>query len=258
MAQPYDVETFIQRWSGREGGQERANYALFLTELCAALDLPAPDPADANRSANDYVFERGVVETLRDGAKSNRRIDLYKRDAFVLEAKQSRQSGAKALPDQPGLLLEEPAARGRRGADRRWDELMMNARQQAEAYVRWLPDGHAPPPFILVCDVGHCFEVYANFRRDGKAYDQFPDRRTFRIYLEDLRRPDIQERLRAIWRDPESLDPGRRSAKVTRDIAQRLAAVSKTLEAEKHSSPTQDGSPGASLDQDQLVVAGQP
>jgi hypothetical protein len=253
MYQPYNVERFIQRWSGREGGQERANYALFLTELCAALDLPTPDPADASHSANDYVFERVVVETVGDGTKSNRRIDLYKRDAFVLEAKQSRQSGARALLDQPGMPPEEPAARGRR-----WDELMVNARQQAEAYVRWLPDGHAPPPFILVCDVGHCFEVYANFRRDGKAYDQFPDRRSFRIYLEDLRRPDIQERLRAIWRDAESLDPARRSAKVTRDIAQRLAAVSKALEAEKQSSPTQDGSPGASLDQDQLVVAGQP
>jgi hypothetical protein len=28
------VDTFIARWQGREGGQERANYALFLTELC--------------------------------------------------------------------------------------------------------------------------------------------------------------------------------------------------------------------------------
>jgi len=35
---------------------------------------------------------------------------------------------------------------------------------------------------VLVCDVGHAIEVYANFRRDGKAYDQFPDRRSFRIY----------------------------------------------------------------------------
>jgi hypothetical protein len=53
---------------------------------------------------------------------------------------------------------------------------MMNARVQAENYVRLLPAGHAPPPFVIVCDVGHCLEVYANFRRDGKAFDQFPDR----------------------------------------------------------------------------------
>src|SRR5215469_10638515 len=28
------LEGFIARWQGREGGQERANYALFLSELC--------------------------------------------------------------------------------------------------------------------------------------------------------------------------------------------------------------------------------
>ena len=64
---------------------------------------------------------------------------------------------------------------------------MLNARRQAEDYVRLLPADHDAPPFIVVCDVGHCLEVYANFRRDGKAYDQFPDRQCFRIYLEDLR-----------------------------------------------------------------------
>lgn len=56
-----DVETFIARWQGKEGGQERANYALFLTELCTLLDLPHPDPAGADHENNDYVFERVVA-----------------------------------------------------------------------------------------------------------------------------------------------------------------------------------------------------
>ena len=29
------VDTFIRRWQGREGGQERANYVSFLNELIA-------------------------------------------------------------------------------------------------------------------------------------------------------------------------------------------------------------------------------
>jgi SAM-dependent methyltransferase len=111
---------------------------------------------------------------------------------------------------------------------------MMNARQQAENYVRLLPTSHEPPPFVLVCDVGHAIEVYANFRRDGKAYDQFPDRRSFRIYLEDLRDENIRERLKAIWTDPLSLDPSRYAAKVTREIATRIARVSKALEEQGH------------------------
>ncbi|SUB00165.1 Type I restriction-modification system methyltransferase subunit [Pannonibacter phragmitetus] len=225
------VESFISRWQGQEGGQERANYALFLTELCDLLGLPHPDPASAAHEQNDYVFERAVRETARDGSSSQKRIDLYKRDCFVLEAKQSRLSGDKKLPDAPQLPGIESAPRGRRAsANRSWDVLMMNARSQAENYVRLLPASHEPPPFVLVCDVGHCIEIYANFRRDGKAYDQFPDRRSFRIYLEDLRQEKVRQQLQAIWTDPMSLDPSRHAAKVTREIAVRIAKVSQALE----------------------------
>jgi SAM-dependent methyltransferase len=229
------IEAFIARWQGREGGQERANYAMFLTELCAGLGLSPPDPAAAAHETNDYVFERVVKETARDGTVSSRRIDLYKRDCFVLEAKQSRQKGGdKEVHGQPDLFITEAAPRGRRGAERAWDVLMLNARRQGEDYVRLLPSGHEPPPFVLVCDVGHCIEVYANFRRDGKAFDQFPDRQSFRLYLEDLRRKDVRDLLTAIWTDPLSLDPARKSARVTREIAGRLAAVSMALERQKH------------------------
>jgi hypothetical protein len=233
------VEAFIARWQGQEGGQERANYALFLTELCDLLELAHPDPASAAHEANDYVFERVVKEQTRDGAVSSKRIDLYKRDCFVLEAKQSRFAGDKKLADLPTLSGIDAAPRGRRaGANRAWDVLMLNARTQGENYVRLLPASHEPPPFVLVCDVGHAIEVYANFRRDGKAYDQFPDRRSFRIYLEDLRDEKIRQRLAAIWTDPVSLDPSRHAAKVTREIATRIASVSQALE--KSGYPTEE------------------
>ncbi|TCM58534.1 type II restriction/modification system DNA methylase subunit YeeA [Rhizobium sp. PP-F2F-G48] len=239
------VETFIRRWQGQEGGQERANYALFLTELCDLLGLPHAQPAAASTEANDYVFERVVREPNRDGAPTRRRIDLYKRDCFVLEAKQSRIFGDKSLRGAAGSAENmlpfpgmEPQTRGRRGAGRAWDVLMRNARAQAEDYVRLLPPDHEPPPFLLVCDVGHCIEIYANFRRDGKAYDIFPDRRTYRIYLEDLRDEAVRKRLVSIWSDPLSLDPARHAAKVTREIATRIAKVSQALEKAGH--PTED------------------
>src|SRR5271166_1477370 len=238
-AVPAAVEDFIARWLGREGGQERANYSMFLTELCSALAIQPPDPA-GDPETNDYVFERVVKEPGRDGGVSNRRIDLYERDCFVMEAKQSRQKegGDKEVHGQKEPFGGEPEIRGRRGAERAWDVLMINARRQAEDYVRLLPASHEPPPFVIVCDVGHCFELYANFRRDGKAYDQFPDRQWFRIYLEDLRKPETRALLAAIWSDPLALDPARKSAEVTRAIAARLAAVSKALE--KHKRPPED------------------
>jgi len=231
------VKRFIARWSGQEGGQERANYALFLSELCDVLGVARPEPAAADHSTNDYVFERVVRETLRDGTVSHQRIDLYKRGCFILEAKQSRQKGGTKEAAGNGDLLSAPSApRGRRGAERAWDVLMMNARRQGENYVRLLPADHAAPPFVIVCDVGHCIELYANFRGDGRAYDQFPDRQGFRIFMEDLRQPEIRQRL-AILFDPQrvhDLDPTRRAAKVTREIATRLATVSKALEAARH------------------------
>jgi hypothetical protein len=228
----FDVDTFIARWQGLTGGQERANYGLFLSELCDVLGVARPDPS-GDVETNDYVLERVVKETARDGSVSSKRIDLYKRDCFVLEAKQSRQTGGtKEIAGHKDQSRADPTPLGQRTATRAWDVLMLNARRQAEDYVRLLPKDHAPPPFVIVCDVGHCLELYANFRRDGKAYDQFPDRNGFRIFLEDLRDPAIRARLATIF-DAQavgSLDPTAQSAKVTREIAGRLAAVSKALE----------------------------
>lgn len=132
-----DVESFIARWQRNEGGAERANYALFLTELTELLGLPRPDPANASHEHNDYVFERAVTFRDESGRTSPGRIDLYKRGCFVLEAKQSREKGK---PKEVALSAEQTAlpgmdaggARGRRSAHRGWDVLMRNAREQAE------------------------------------------------------------------------------------------------------------------------------
>src|SRR3546814_9080693 len=72
---------------------------------------------------------------------------------------------------------------------------MRNARQQAENYARRLPAEEGWPPFLAIVDVGHVIELFADFSLQGKHYAQFPDRQSFRIYLEDLREPGISERL---------------------------------------------------------------
>ncbi len=232
---PDPADRFIARWQGREGGQERANYALFLSELCDTLGVPRPEPASATTAENDYVFERAVKDIAADGTAGSGRLDLYKKGCFVLEAKQSRQAGGKKeIPGQPELFAHPEPTRGVRTATRAWDVLMRNARVQAERYARALPVEHGWPPFILICDVGHVIEVYADFSGQGKNYAQYPDRQSFRVYLEDLRSPDVRARLATIWTDPMSLDPARKTARVTRAIAERLAAVSKALEEQHH------------------------
>lgn len=216
------VEQFIKRWDGHEGGAERANYGMYLSELCDVIGVPRPDPAQATTAENDYVFERAVKLTGPDGSTSTGRIDLYKRGCFVLEAKQSRLKGATKALETKG---SETAAS---------NVMMMNARNQAEGYAKALPAAHGWPPFIIVCDVGRTLEIRADFSGQGKNYAQFPDRQNFRITLEDLRDPANRERLKLIWTDPMALDPARRTAKVTREIAETLASVSRALEAQKH------------------------
>jgi hypothetical protein len=206
-----NLDSFISRWTTGGGGQERANYAPFLSELCDALEVPRPDPASHDTALNAYVFERAVTFREPDGSNARGRIDLYRRGSFVLEAKQSRRPGeSKEL--QSSLFDPEPeetAPRGRRSASRAWDVLMINARRQAEDYAKALPESEGWPPFLIVCDVGHCFEIYADFSGQGKNYAQFPDRQGFRIYLEELRQEEIRERLRLIWLAPHKLDPAK-------------------------------------------------
>ncbi|MFT3808867.1 MAG: hypothetical protein QM698_03030 [Micropepsaceae bacterium] len=182
------------------------------------------------------MFERAV--TFGETADKNRgRIDLYKRGCFVLEAKQSRERGGSKEVEMAGagkdLFGQSVLQRGRRAsaaAAANWDTLMLNARRQAEDYAKALPQEEGWPPFIITCDVGHAFEVFADFSGQGKNYTQFPDRKGFRIYLDDLRDEKIRQRLKAIWTDPLTLDPARISARATREIAARLAKVSQDLE----------------------------
>ena len=219
------------------GGSELANYQLFILGLCEALGLDRPAMAQEQNERNDYVFERRVDFKHPDGSRSAGRIDCYRRGCFILEAKQSsKRQALKVDPAQLALIPEDAtqrkqgqAKRGTRG----WDQVMLAARRQAEDYARALPVEHGYPPFLLVVDVGHVIEVYADFSGQGKNYAHFPDRQSYRIGMDDLHDAKVQARLRAIWTDPLSLDPTRISAEVTRDIAERLAKIAKRLEG-KH------------------------
>ncbi len=224
-----EIDTFIARWQGT-GGAERANYALFLAELCDILTVPRPNAATGGQGA--YRFERAVIRHERDGTESNRRIDLYKRDCFVLEAKQSHDA-----VQQPSLFLGLTSEMERRAVIRQsrgWAQAMLKAKGQAEDYARDLPVEEGWPPFVLVCDVGFCIDIYADFSRTGKHYAQFPDRERFRVYLTDLTDPDIRDRLQAIWLNPMGLDPTHRRVQVTKEIAAHLAHLVEALEDRGH------------------------
>jgi hypothetical protein len=231
------IQSFIQRWE-TSGAAERANYQLFLSELCDLLEVTRPEPTRPDDRDNAYVFERNVTFRHGDGTTSTGRIDLYKQGHFVCEAKQgSDQPGEKSA-----LSVKEEGARwpvAKRGTAVRgtkgWDLAMVKAKGQAEQYARALPVGEGWPPFLVVVDVGHAIEIYSEFSCTGKAYLPFPDPRSHRLLLADLETPEVCERLRLVWSDPHSLDPAKHSAKVTRQVADRLALLAKSLEQSGHS-----------------------
>ncbi len=221
---PTTIERFIARWNGAEQA-ERTNASPFLIELCNLLGVEQPAPARGG--TGDYRFERSVTHRELGARETTRRIDLYKRACFILEAKQGANTA------QPAPLFMPHTETARRQAVRNspgWMQHMLRAKGQAEGYVRDLPTDEPAPPFLIVCDVGFCFDVYADFSGTGRHYVQFPDRESFRIYLTDLPRPDIRERLAAIWQLPHSLDPARERAKVTQKVAAQLAELAKRLE----------------------------
>ena len=223
------VTDFISRWE-TSGAAERANYQLFLSELCDFLAVPRPNPTVPDDAQNQYVFERNIHFSNVDGSTSTGWIDLYKKGSFVLEAKQGSNQVATASSPliAPPVLRRGTAIRGTHG----WDEAMLAARGQAEQYAKALPVSEGWPPFLLVVDVGFSLELYADFSLTGKAYIPFPDSRNHRILLRALQETPIRDRLRAVWLDPLSLDPSRRAADVTKGVAARLAALARVLETD--------------------------
>ncbi len=227
-----DIQGFIAKWQGITGGAERANYAQFINDFCQALGLPEPGVAEGGK-LGAYQFE-GPVQGGGAGGNTGA-IDLYKKGNFILEAKQSKLTAAQQ--QQPELFdAAETAPATPSGA--RYDRLMRDALAQAKRYAVNLPADHPWPPFLIVCDVGRAFELYFDWSGNGRGYGYFPDQQSYRIDLHSLasdqplkgvdRTP--ADLLAAIWTNPASVDPRAKSAEVSREIAKRLADVSKWLE----------------------------
>ena len=201
------AERLIAKWKG-VSASELSTSQSFLIELCELLGVDRPHAT----AEQDYMFERPLTFQHADGSKSAGRVDLYRRGAFVLESKKLK-AGAHT---------------------KGFDEAMLRAHSQAQNYARALPAAEGRPPFLVVVDVGHRIELYSEFSRSGGSYVPFPDPRSHRIALDDLRKPEILDRLRRLWLDPLSLDPSREAARVTRQIAAQLADLAKSLERSGH------------------------
>ncbi len=224
-------EEFVARWK-ESGAAEMANSQLFLTQLCDLLEVPHPDVTTENKERDRYVFEKSVIFNNGDGTTSQGRVDLYRKGCFVLESKQGSEKKSKELAEALATHTKSisrrtgTAVRGTAG----WDRAMQAARNQVKGYAEAISDEW--PPFLVVVDIGYCFDLYADFTGSGKNYVPFPDPRSFRIPLDQLRDQRTRDQLKLLWTEPHALDPSKHAAAVTRDIAERLAKLAKSLEGD--------------------------
>lgn len=178
-----DVASFIDKWR-ESAASERANKDAFLIDLCDVLGVPRPAPTTGDPSRDLYVFEKQIALTLQGGKRTSLRADLYKHKCFVLEAKQS-----------PTLAPGKTETARRRESMR----VLAEALDQATEYALALD---VAPPFIVLLDIGYCFELHANF--EGKrSWRPFPDPLRKTIFLSEL--GNHLGTLRAVFTDPLSL-----------------------------------------------------
>lgn len=184
---------------------ERANYQLYLIELCDAIGVPRPRPASTGGVVADaaaYQFEYAVKTTTRDGTIATNYIDLYKAGCFALEAKDS-EDGATTT------------------------RLLTKAFGQVSNYAKDLSER---PPYILVLDVGKSLLVWDRW---SGAYGGF--HLGVRIDLRTLHENAAHVALlRDIWTDPSIRDPRRHAQAITVEIAGLLGRLAATLEQRGH------------------------
>ncbi|NLH51097.1 MAG: class I SAM-dependent DNA methyltransferase [Myxococcales bacterium] len=204
------VDKFIARWTA-SSAHERRHKDHFFLDLCDALGVPRPDPAD---KSGDYCFERAVTIDTPDGRSTTGFIDFYRRGSFVWEAKQGSEAGDDVL------------GTARRGTAL-WDKAMRAAYGQALRYAAYLPEGK--PPVLMTADIGNCFEVWSGF---SGHYGGYGARHT--IELSQLADASVRDFFIKVFVDPLDLDPARHAQRVTREVAAKLADLARDLEKSKH------------------------
>jgi hypothetical protein len=184
-----DIPHFIARWQ-ESGAAERANYQLFLSELCDVLDVPRPDPTTPDAAGNAYVFEKSVP--LPHGSIG--RIDLYRRGCFRVGSETGRTRGRSPLEESEARAAAERgvAARyrslGHRDGERRGSGSVLCA-QPATRRLRT-----AAGRRLIVVDVGESLTLY-EFTAPAIT-TSLPGSSGVARPLSNLEQPEVRELLR--------------------------------------------------------------
>ncbi|MDJ0682327.1 MAG: hypothetical protein QNJ18_21005 [Xenococcaceae cyanobacterium MO_167.B52] len=207
------VEKFLERWKDSQGN-ERANYQMFFSEFCDVLGVEQPN-VKGSVSGDPYCFDKDVKIVHPSGNYTSGFIDFYKQGHFVIEAKQGSNKTGKGT--------------AKRGTNTYRKAMKKAYYGQSIPYARSLP---VKPPFIIVCDIGSHFEIWRGFNEYWIGatgdYGDYEARKT--IELTDISKPEVLTFFQLLFTEPQQLNPEKISAQVTREVAEDLAELAKTLE----------------------------
>ena len=147
------IDAFFQRWEA-SGAAERANYSMFLNELCDLLDVSRPDPAGPDNEKNAY----GCPHDLTDEEILRRLVDLNRERAEEekrgiirwLRPEYQNPDGAQPAAATQGALAIEPEAPAASpaiaGAKRPWPKTLPEQAQAVRAVLADQPIRPDPRP----------------------------------------------------------------------------------------------------------------
>ena len=230
---PPDAIELISRWED-SGAAERANYQMFLSELCDIHRRPPPRPHLA-RSREKPLRLRPRHHPHQPGRLHRHQLH------------RSLQGPPLRLRNQTGPLrrrqtadeLAKPAAtkiRPRQARHRSPSTRPSNAPTTRPAATSpRCPPTRAARPSSSSATSATAIDLYAEFTCTGGHYERFPDPESHRIHP---RRTCTARKSATASATSGSIPirsiPRRHAAEVTRDIAGRLALLAKSLEADGH------------------------
>ncbi|MCL2822578.1 MAG: hypothetical protein FWD57_01170 [Polyangiaceae bacterium] len=235
MTNLQNIDDFVKRWQTHRESTS-ASSRQFLDELCDALDLPRPEPPGCSCRDNTGSIEPVAATSSGDGFCTLSGLDLFRCGRFALSVKRSQIP--RCGPADSALKQSSQPNSADHRESRSWENSMQRAKRLAEAHMSGMPQGERRPPFLIVVELGHCFDVYSELSATDEAYLHFPDPRRHRIMLADLVKPEVIDLFHAIWTNPQSLDPSLRSAKITEKVAAQLCTLATMLEKDGHNPKT--------------------
>ncbi len=185
---------FKKKWS-RYQGRETSAYQEHFTDLCRLLGQSTPAEADPS-GANLFCFQKRVVK-----------------DAELFEMGGKPDSSEPAERGFADVWKKDCFAWEYKGKKKNLDEAYKQLLRYRESLLN--------PPLLVVCDFNR-YIIKTNFNGTVQDVHEFTN--------DQIDDPKILKLLRDVFTNPYYLRPQRTTARVTEELAEKIAAVARSLQ----------------------------